>query len=122
MIGNHLFQIVALLAMEPPAGRDYGAVQTEKAKVFEAMRPLKPSDMVRGQYAGSGRRLTLPGTPTWRLFCALRLFIDSWRWQGVPFYLRAGKYLPVTATEVLCGVETGAANALCRLRPSRRSD
>jgi glucose-6-phosphate 1-dehydrogenase len=101
VIANHLFQIVALLAMEPPAGRDYGAVQTEKAKVFKAMRPLKPSDMVRGQYAGYREEADVARNSDVETFCALRLFIDSWRWQGVPFYLRAGKYLPVTATEVL---------------------
>ncbi len=101
VIENHLFQIVALLAMEPPAGRDYGAVQTEKAKIFKAMRPLKPSDMVRGQYAGYREEPDVARNSDVETFCALRLFIDSWRWQGVPFYLRAGKYLPDTATEVL---------------------
>jgi glucose-6-phosphate 1-dehydrogenase len=101
VIENHLFQIVALLAMEPPATRDYGAVQTEKAKVFEAMRPLHPDDVVRGQYAGYRQEPDVAKNSDVETFCAVRLFVDSWRWQGVPFYLRSGKYLPQTATEVL---------------------
>ena len=101
VIQNHLFQVVALLAMEPPAGRDYGAVHTEKAKVFEAMRPLEPDDVVRGQYAGYRKEPDVAKNSDVETFCALRLFIDSWRWEGVPWYLRSGKYLADTATEVL---------------------
>ena len=101
VIQNHLFQVVALLAMEPPAGRDFGAVQSEKAKVFQAMRPLTPDDVVRGQYAGYRNEQDVAKRSDVETFCALRLFIDSWRWEGVPWYLRSGKYLPDTATEVL---------------------
>ena len=101
VIENHLFQIVALLAMEPPATRHYSAVQTEKAKVFEAMRPLTPEDIVRGQYAGYRQEDDVAKNSDVETYCAVRLSIDSWRWQGVPFYLRSGKYLPTTATEVL---------------------
>jgi glucose-6-phosphate 1-dehydrogenase len=101
VIQNHLFQIVALLAMEPPAGRDFGAVQFEKAKIFKAMRALQPDDMVRGQYAGYRKEPDVAKRSDVETFCALRLFIDSWRWDGVPWYLRSGKYLPVTATEIL---------------------
>jgi glucose-6-phosphate 1-dehydrogenase len=101
VIQNHLFQIVALLAMEPPAGRDFGAVHKEKAKVFQAMRPLKPDDLVRGQYAGYRVERDVADDSDVETFCALRLFIDSWRWNGVPWYLRSGKYLAETATEVL---------------------
>ena len=101
VIQNHLFQIVALLAMEPPAGRHFGAVQSEKAKVFHAMRPLKPGDLARGQYAGYRNEPGVAKDSDVETFCALRLFIDSWRWEGVPFYLRSGKYLANTATEVL---------------------
>ena len=101
VIQNHLFQVVALLAMEPPAGRDFGAVHIEKAKVFRAMRPLKPDDLVRGQYAGYRKEPGVAKNSDVETFCALRLSIDSWRWQGVPWYLRSGKYLPATATEVL---------------------
>ena len=101
VIQNHLFQIVALLAMEPPAGRDFGAVHNEKAKVFQAMRPLTPDDVVRGQYAGYRKEPNVAKDSDVETFCALRLFIDSWRWEGVPWYLRSGKYLAETATEVL---------------------
>jgi glucose-6-phosphate 1-dehydrogenase len=101
VIQNHLFQIVALLAMEPPATKDFGAVQNEKAKVFQAMRPLESNDVVRGQYDGYRKEKDVAKNSDVETFCALRLFIDSWRWEGVPWYLRSGKYLPQTATEVL---------------------
>ena len=101
VIENHLFQIVALLAMEAPAGRDFGAVHSEKAKVFKAMRPLKADDMVRGQYAGYRKGKDVAKNSDVETFCALRLFVDSWRWEGVPWYLRSGKCLPDTATEIV---------------------
>jgi len=101
VIENHLFQVVALLAMDPPSGRDFGAVHTEKAKVFQAMRPLTSDDVVRGQYAGYRKEPGVAKNSDVETFCALRLFIDSWRWEGVPWYLRSGKYLADTATEVL---------------------
>ena len=101
VIQNHLFQIVALLAMEPLATRDYGAMHAEKAKVFQSMRPLESADMVRGQYAGYRREPDVAKNSDVETFCALRLFIDSWRWAGVPWYLRSGKFLANTATEVL---------------------
>jgi len=101
VIQNHLFQIVALLAMEPPAYQGYGAVHNEASKVFQAMRPLQPDDVVRGQYAGYRKEPGVAKDSDVETFSALRLFIDSWRWEGVPWYLRSGKYLAETATEVL---------------------
>jgi glucose-6-phosphate 1-dehydrogenase len=101
VIQNHLFQIVALLAMEPPAYQGYGAVHSEKAKVFQAMRPLQPDDVVRGQYAGYRKEPSVAKDSDVDTFCAMRLYIDSWRWQGVPWYLRSGKCLPATAAEVM---------------------
>ncbi len=101
VVQNHLFQIVALLAMEPPATRDFAAVHGEKAKVFQAMRPLQANDLVRGQYAGYREEADVAKNSDVETFCALRLFVDSWRWAGVPWYLRSGKYLADTATEVL---------------------
>ena len=101
VIQNHLFQILALLAMEAPVGRDFGAVQDEKAKVFKAIRQLKPSDMVRGQYAGYRQEDDVAKRSDVETYCAVRMFVDSWRWDGVPWYLRSGKYLPGTATEIL---------------------
>src|ERR1022692_3042927 len=90
VVENHLFQVVALLAMEPPSDRDFGA-----------MRPLKRDDLVRGQYAGYRKEQGVAKNSDVETFCAMRLFIDSWRWEGVPWYLRSGKYLAETATEVV---------------------
>ena len=101
VIENHLFQIVALLAMEPPSGRSYGFVRDEKVKVFQAMRPLAAEDMVRGQYVGYRDEPNVAKDSDVETYCALRLHIDSWRWAGVPWYLRSGKYLAQTATEIL---------------------
>jgi len=101
VIQNHLFQIVALLAMEPPAYQGFDAVHNEKAAVFRAMRPLKSADVVRGQYAGYRKEPHVARNSDVETFCALRLFIDSWRWNGVPWYLRSGKLLAETAVEVL---------------------
>jgi glucose-6-phosphate 1-dehydrogenase len=101
VIENHLFQIVALLAMEPPAERDFGAVHREKAKVLRAMRPLNRDDLVRGQYAGYRMEPGVAKNSDVETFCAMRLSIDSWRWEGVPWYLRSGKYLAETATEIM---------------------
>jgi glucose-6-phosphate 1-dehydrogenase len=101
VIQNHLFQIVALLAMEPPAFQGYAAVHNEKAKVFQAMRPLQMDDMVCGQYAGYRKEPGVAKNSEVETFCALKLFIDSWRWEGVPWYLRSGKCMAATAAEVL---------------------
>lgn len=101
VIENHLFQIVALIAMEPPAYQGFEAAQTEKVKVFRAMRPLRPDDLVRGQYAGYRKEPGVAKDSDVETFCALRLFIDSWRWEGVPWYLRSGKCLAETVNEVL---------------------
>jgi glucose-6-phosphate 1-dehydrogenase len=101
VIQNHLFQVVALLAMEPPSYKGFGAVQSEKAKIFQAMRPLQPDDLVRGQYAGYRTEANVATDSDVETFCTLRLFIDSWRWAGVPWYLRSGKCLAETANEVL---------------------
>ena len=101
VVENHLFQIVALLAMEPPAYEGFGAVQTEKFKVFKAMKPLDADDVVRGQFAGYRDEVGVAKDSDVETFCALRLFVDSWRWAGVPWYLRSGKCLPESAAEVV---------------------
>ncbi len=100
VIENHLFQIVALLAMEPPATQNFEAVHDEKAEVFNAMRPLRPEDLVRGQYVGYRKEPGVAKDSDVETFCALRLCIDSWRWGGVPWYLRSGKYMPENVNEV----------------------
>ncbi len=121
VVENHLFQVVALLAMEPPTSRDFGAVQSEKADVFRAMRPLAPDDLVRGQFVGYRNEPGVAEDSDVETFCALRLFIDSWRWAGVPWYLRSGKCLPETAFEILGRAEAAAAATVCRLLARRRT-
>jgi glucose-6-phosphate 1-dehydrogenase len=101
VIQNHLFQIAALLAMEPPTYRGFGAVHGETADVFQAMRPLAPGDLVRGQYAGYRKEKGVAPDSDVETFCALRLYIDSWRWAGVPWYLRSGKCLARSVGEVI---------------------
>ena len=101
VVQNHLFQIVALLAMEPPTSRGFGAVHGESADVFRAMRALGTRDLVRGQYAGYRKEPGVAKRSDVETFCALRLHIDSWRWEGVPWYLRSGKFLAETAAEVI---------------------
>ena len=101
VIENHLFQVLALLAMEPPTYRGFGALQSQKHDVFKAIRPLTPKDLVRGQFVGYRDEPGVAKDSDVETFCALRLFIDSWRWAGVPWYLRSGKCLAKTAVEVL---------------------
>ena len=101
VVQNHLLQIVSLLAMEAPGGRGNEAVRDEKAQAFRSMRPLTPDDVVRGQFVGYRDEAGVAKESQVETFAAIRLYIDSWRWAGVPFYIRAGKHLAVTATEVL---------------------
>jgi glucose-6-phosphate 1-dehydrogenase len=117
VVQNHLFQIVALLAMEPPAFRGYGAVHTEKAKVLQAMRPLTRHDLIRGQYAGYKREPRVARDSDVETFCAVRLHVDSWRWNGVPWYLRSGKCLPVTAAEVMVELKAPPAQLFADSAP-----
>jgi glucose-6-phosphate 1-dehydrogenase len=100
VVQNHLLQIVALLAMEAPVGRDPEAVRDAKGQAFKAMRPLTPDDVVRGQAAPYRHESGVAPDSHVETFAAVRLWLDSWRWAGVPFYIRAGKYMAVTATEV----------------------
>jgi len=100
VIQNHLFQVLANLAMEPPARIDSESMRDEKVKVLKSIAPLDSTDVIRGQFHGyQQERGVAPGSRT-ETFAAIRLDIDSWRWAGVPFYIRAGKSLPVTCTEV----------------------
>jgi glucose-6-phosphate 1-dehydrogenase len=101
VVQNHLFQILANLAMEPPAAMDSESVRDEKVKVLKAIKPLDAGSVVRGQFRGyRDEKGVSPGSKV-ETFAALRLEVNSWRWHGVPFYIRAGKELPVTCTEVL---------------------
>jgi glucose-6-phosphate 1-dehydrogenase len=101
VVQNHLLQVTVLLAMEVPAGSDAEAIRDAKIGVFRAMRPLAPEDVVRGQFRGYRHEAGVAVGSRVETFAAVRLHIDSWRWAGVPFYIRAGKCLPLTATEVL---------------------
>jgi glucose-6-phosphate 1-dehydrogenase len=98
---NHLLQVVGFLAMEPPATTYREAIRDELVKVFRQVRPLAPADLVRGQFQGYRDEAGVAPDSQVETFAALRLDIDSWRWEGVPFFIRAGKCLPVTATEVM---------------------
>ncbi len=100
VVQNHMLQVVALLAMDAPAGRDTESVRAEKLRLFRAMRPLDPADVVRGQFRGYRDEKGVARDSQVETFVALCLHIDTWRWGGVPFYVRAGKHLPITATEV----------------------
>ncbi len=101
VVQNHLFQVLSNLTMEPPVGTDSEAIRDEKVKVLRAIPPLTPDRIVRGQFRGYRSENGVASDSTVETFVAVRLEIDSWRWQGVPFYFRAGKNLPVTCTEVL---------------------
>jgi len=101
VVQNHLFQVLSNLAMEPPVGTSSEAVRDEKVKVLKAIPPLDVDDLVRGQFRAYRAEKGVAPDSRVETFAALRLSIDSWRWQGVPFYIRAGKNLPVTCTEVV---------------------
>ena len=101
VIQNHLFQVLANLAMEPPPRTDSESIRDEKVKVLKAIPPLKPEDVVRGQFRGYRDEKGVAPNSQIETFAALRLEIDSWRWKGVPFYIRAGKCLPVTCAEIV---------------------
>lgn len=100
VVQNHLLQVIALLAMDAPAGHEPEAMAAEKLRLFRAMRPLDPDEVVRGQFAGYRDEKGVAKDSDVETFVALRLHIDTWRWAGVPFYIRTGKCLPISATEV----------------------
>jgi len=101
VVQNHLFQVISNFAMEPPARRDSESIRDEKVKVLKAIPPLEPANVVRGQFHGFTSEPGVAPTSKTETFAALRLDINSPRWQGVPFFVRAGKNLPVTCTEIL---------------------
>jgi glucose-6-phosphate 1-dehydrogenase len=101
VIQNHLFQVLANVAMEPPARIDSESMRDEKVKVLKSIPPIDANDLVRGQFRGYRMEPGVATDSKVETFAAVRLEIDSWRWQGVPFFIRAGKCLPVTCTEVV---------------------
>jgi glucose-6-phosphate 1-dehydrogenase len=100
VVQNHLFQLLSNLAMEAPARTDSESIRDEKVKVLKAIRPLDAKRVVRGQFRGYRTEPAVASKSKTETFAALRLEIDSWRWQGVPFYIRAGKCMPATYTEI----------------------
>ncbi|MFZ0287134.1 MAG: glucose-6-phosphate dehydrogenase [Terriglobales bacterium] len=100
VVQNHLLQVLATLTMDPPTGEDHDAWRDQKSALLKAVRPLAPSDVVRGQYNGYRAVPGVAPASTVETFVALKLFIETWRWAGVPIYIRTGKVLPVTTTEV----------------------
>jgi glucose-6-phosphate 1-dehydrogenase len=100
VVQNHLFQVLCNLTMEPPVRTDSESVRDEKDKVLKAMLPLEPKNLVRGQFRRYRQEPGVAPDSKVETFAALKLKIDSWRWRGVPFYIRAGKNLPVTCTEI----------------------
>jgi glucose-6-phosphate 1-dehydrogenase len=109
VVQNHLLQVVAFLAMEPPVNSAGESMRDEKVKVLRAIRPLDAPHLIRGQYRGYRQEEGVAPQSNVETYAALRLSIDSWRWNGVPFYLRAGKNLPVTATEVVVDLKAPPA-------------
>jgi glucose-6-phosphate 1-dehydrogenase len=101
VVQNHLFQVLANLAMEPPVRTDSESIRDEKVKVLKAIGTLESKDIVRGQVRGYRSEPGVAPNSKTETFAAVRLGVHSWRWQGVPFYIRAGKSLPVTCTEIL---------------------
>jgi glucose-6-phosphate 1-dehydrogenase len=101
VLENHLLQVLALLAMEPPSGDSHEAVRDAKTKLLQSIRPLGPADVVRGQFKGYRHEQGVAPDSTVETFAAARLHVDTWRWASVPFFLRTGKCLPVTATEAI---------------------
>ncbi|MGC2208518.1 MAG: glucose-6-phosphate dehydrogenase [Candidatus Korobacteraceae bacterium] len=101
VIQNHLFQILCNLTMEPPVRTDSESIRDEKVKVLKAIPPLEVENLVRGQFRGYLQEKGVAPESKTETFAALRLEVDSWRWKGVPFYIRAGKNLPVTCTEII---------------------
>jgi len=106
VVQNHMLQVVVLLAMEPPSGNYHEEARDEKARIFKAMRPLDPADVVFGQYRGYLQEDGVSPKSRVETFAAVKLYLDTWRWAGVPFYIRAGKCLPETATEILVELKT----------------
>jgi glucose-6-phosphate 1-dehydrogenase len=101
VIQNHLFQVLSNLAMEPPVRTDSESLRDEKVKVLKAIPPIAEKDLVRGQFQGYRKEKGVAKDSQMETFAALKLEINSWRWKGVPFYIRAGKCLPVTCTEIV---------------------
>lgn len=121
VVQNHLLQVIALLAMDAPAGRHRDALRSEKVQLFNAMRPLDPGDVIRGQFRGYRDEQGVASDSRVETFAAVRLYIDTWRWANVPFYIRAGKCLPVTTTEVVVTLKRPPIEIFDEIEASERN-
>jgi glucose-6-phosphate 1-dehydrogenase len=119
VVQNHLLQVIALLAMDAPVGRDPDAMRAEKLRLFRAMRPLAPKQVVRGQFRGYRNEPGVAADSQVETFAALCLHIDTWRWGGVPFYIRAGKCLPITATQVIVDLKCPPVAIFDEIKPAQ---
>lgn len=113
VVQNHLLQVIGFLAMEPPASTFDQSIRDEQVKILRSIRPLSPDDLVRGQFRGYRNEKGVAPNSTVETFAAARLHLDSWRWDGVPFFLRTGKCLATTATEVLVRLRRPPLRKLC---------
>jgi len=116
---NHLLQILAFLTLEPPVNSEGESLRDEKVKVLRSIRPARPENVIRGQFRGYRQEKGVDPESKVETFAAMRLEVDSWRWGGVPFYLRAGKNLPVTATEVVVDLRPPPTHVFGNLGPEQ---
>lgn len=119
VVQNHMLQVLVLLTMDPPTSSDPEALRDEKIRVFRAIRPLSPGDVVRGQFRGYREEMGVAPDSQVETFAAVRLHIDTWRWEGVPFYIRSGKRLPFTATEVLVELHRPPQTIFDEIKPGQ---
>ena len=117
VLQNHLLQVTALLAMDAPVGHDPASLNAEKLRLFRAMRPLVPRQVVRGQFDGYRQVDGVAADSNVETFVALCLHIDTWRWAGVPFYIRTGKHLPLTTTEVIVDMQVPPLSIFDEIAP-----
>ncbi len=118
VIQNHLLQVLACLAMDPPTGEEHDSIRDEKGRILKAVKPLTPADLVRGQFKGYRDERGVAKDSQVETYAAVRLYVDTWRWAGVPFYIRAGKCMPVTATEVVVSLKRAPRQTFREAIPS----
>jgi glucose-6-phosphate 1-dehydrogenase len=119
VVQNHMLQVMVLLAMDAPTSNDPEATRDERIRVFRAIRPLAPEDVVRGQYRSYRDENDVAPDSKVETFAAVRFYIDTWRWAGVPFHIRTGKRLPVTASEVLVSLKRPPQTVFDEIKPGQ---
>jgi len=119
VLQNHLLQLVSVLAMEAPSGADSDAIRDEKGRILQSILPLDPANVVRGQYRGYRQEEGVDPNSQVETYVAVKLFIDSWRWAGVPFYIRTGKYLAGKVTEIMVELHHPPQAVFGEVKPDR---